>query len=363
MVAHMRVAPGVKVRSSRAGSFSLVGLVVVVMVLALGVSLLVTSIGQAREAARRVQCSNNLKQIGLGIQNFHDIRQELPPSYLTDDHSSLALPNGFITWPILMMPFQSGCSNDYDRIELATPLDQVARSPADHAQVAASSDATYFCPTRRTPPALTVGPKAFAVGDYGNVSLCEAVEGQVDRGSPRTWDAALLPSRAFNASADNNATRLGDFPPQTLGPREYRSMTSFKSVTDGLAFTVVVGEKAVREDRLGHSGVLPSEQDGALYFGRGGTPADLFAPGDMAFWSRRLAPLAGGRLLPANPQRDDPENRFGSWHPGVTQFLMCDGSVKALSNDTATLVLQRLGCRNDGHKLELPLWTETGRTM
>src|SRR5688500_1851081 len=78
MAAHMRAAPGVAETSIPARSFSLVGLLVVLTVLVLGFSLLVTSIGQAREAARRIQCSNNLKQIGLGIQNFHDIRQELP---------------------------------------------------------------------------------------------------------------------------------------------------------------------------------------------------------------------------------------------------------------------------------------------
>ena len=129
MVAHTRVAQGVAETSIPQRTFNLAGLLVVVTLLALGISLLVISFGQARETARRVQCSNNLKQIGLGIQNYHDIRQELPPSYLTDDHSSLALPGGFITWPLVIMPFQS-CSNEYDRIELATPLDQAAPSPA-----------------------------------------------------------------------------------------------------------------------------------------------------------------------------------------------------------------------------------------
>jgi prepilin-type N-terminal cleavage/methylation domain-containing protein len=333
-------------------AFTLVELLVTVMLAGLVLGLLVPAVRQSRESARRTQCVNNLKQIGLGIQNFHDIRQELPPSYLTDDQSTQALPNGFITWPLLIMPFLS-CSNEYDMIDLATPLDQAAAPPADHAQVATTAVAIYFCPTRRTPPAFTFGPMAYAVGDYGSVSLCEAVVGQVDRSAPRTWDAALLPSRAFNASKDNNETAIGDFPPQTLGPREFRSMTSFASVVDGTAYTAIVGEKAVHKDRLGRAGVRPGEQDGALYFGRGGKPEELAAPGAMAFWSRRLAPAEEGERLLAAPS-EDPRNRFGGWHPGATQFLICDGSVNAVSHDTATIVLSRLGCRNDGHKQELP---------
>jgi hypothetical protein len=68
-----------------------------------------------------------------------------------------------------------------------------------------------------------------------------------------------------------------------------------------------------------------------------------------------LAPARpGDRLIEDKPRLADPNNRFGGWHPGVTMFLMGDGSAKAVNNDTATVVLQRLGCRNDGQKLELP---------
>src|SRR5687767_11139240 len=130
-------------RSSLSRAFTLVELLVVIAIIGILIALLLPAVQAAREGARRTQCSNNLKQIGLGIQNFHDIRQELPPSYLTNDQSSQALPNGFVTWPVLIFPFLS-CSNDYDRIDLALPLDQKAPPPADHALAAASPDATYF---------------------------------------------------------------------------------------------------------------------------------------------------------------------------------------------------------------------------
>lgn len=336
-------------------SFTLRDLLIAVAVIALGFALLVPLLRKSRESAHRTDCMNNVKQMGLGIQNFHDIRQEIAPSYLTDDHSARAIPNGFITWPLLIVPFMES-SNIYDLIDVGVPLDQPPpRPPSDHSIVVTTTIETYLCPTRRAAPASTLGPTPVSVGDYANVSLADAVVGNVDRGVPRRWDAAMLPTRAFNASTTANTVELNGFEPNTMGGREFRSMTNFASITDGLTYTVFIGEKAVHQGRLGHADVLPGQQDGSFYFGRGGNPADLVAPGAMAFWSRRLAPdRAGERLIEEKPRLEDPNNRFGGWHPGVTLFLMGDGSAKAVSNDTATLVLQRLGCRNDGHKEELP---------
>jgi hypothetical protein len=200
----------------------------------------------------------------------------------------------------------------------------------------------------------------FPIGDYGCVTLA-LLRDSVKLGEPRTWDASMVVCRAFNTNTTPNAVPLNEFAPGTLGGREYRSMTSFASIKDGLSYTALIGEKAVHQDKVAGpkadltKAALPSEQDGTFYFGRGGNPGDLKAPGTMAYWSRRLAPAEPGeRLLPAKPRLEDPDNRFGGWHPGVTLFLLGDGSVKAVSNDTATIVLQRLGCRNDGQKVDLP---------
>jgi hypothetical protein len=241
---------------------------------------------------------------------------------------------GFLAWPMLVYPYTE--SNDlFRRIDVGVPLDQPATPPADHGLIAALNIVTFLCPARRGAPAHTTGPIAYAVGDYGNVSLAD-VNGQVDRKSPRTWDAAIVPSDVFRATTGPSAASL-EIP--YMGAREYHSLTNFKKIQDGLSYTVFIGEKAVHRDRLGREGVTPGEQDGSYYFGRGGTPADLVAPGAMAFWSRRLAPAQPGeRLLADKPRVEDPSNRFGGWHPGVTMFLLG----------------QRLGCRNDGENVELP---------
>src|SRR5688572_5468389 len=85
--------------------FTLRELLALVTIIALGFAVLVPVIRKSRETHYRTECTNNLKQIGLGIQNFHDIRQEICPSYVTDDHSPRAVLNGFPTWAVLALPF------------------------------------------------------------------------------------------------------------------------------------------------------------------------------------------------------------------------------------------------------------------
>ncbi len=329
--------------------FTWLDLLVVAGVLGLIVAVIMPAISRALEAARRTSCSGFLKQIGLGIQNFEDIRGEICPSYLTDDDSRAAQPRGYPSWPVLLLPFMEQ-QELAALVDLSVPLDEKAAPPADHSRLRQTTLLTFQCYSRRDGWSKSVqgvghwtGP--YAVGDYLCVSLAEAVPGKVDRNQPRTWDGAMMVSRTSEG----------------LQPGEFRSMTTFADIVDGVSNTVLLGEKAVREGHLGgntadpSSNVLPSEQDGPYYHGRGGDPADLQMPGPMAYWSRRLAPLRSTeRLFPFDQRNEDPQNRFGSWHPGVTLFLLGDGSVREVNNATSSVVLQRLGCRNDGQLFDLP---------
>src|SRR5437764_3309229 len=91
-------------RSPRAG-FTLVELLVVIAIIGVLVALLLPAVQMAREAARRTQCSNHLKQLGLGAQNFVDVRGWLPPNRQGNVPGTSPSTVAWLTWAVLMLPY------------------------------------------------------------------------------------------------------------------------------------------------------------------------------------------------------------------------------------------------------------------
>src|SRR5213076_82519 len=84
-------------------AFTLVELLVVIAIIGVLVALLLPAVQMAREAARRTQCANHLKQLGLASQNFNDVRGTLPPTRVSND--STDANQNFLTWAILLLPY------------------------------------------------------------------------------------------------------------------------------------------------------------------------------------------------------------------------------------------------------------------
>src|SRR5688500_17455479 len=164
-------------RTSRA-AFTLVELLVVIAIIGILIALLLPAVQAAREAARRTQCNNNLKQIGLGVQNFHDIRQECVPAWLTGDTGPNGNPNAPSgaqfrpAWTLMILPFMEQ-GNVHDLLDYSVLLNANPTAPANHTTLRGTSVATYFCPSRRTPPAMTTvaGAAQCSVGDYAAVAI------------------------------------------------------------------------------------------------------------------------------------------------------------------------------------------------
>ena len=238
---------------------TLVDVLVAAIVVALCIALTLPALNAQNESARRHRCANNLMQIGLGIQNFHDIRLEICPSYLTSDAATY-LPTDYAAWPILLLPFMEH-ANEYEAFDLTQPISQDVKTGAfDHAAMRAKSLGIFFCTARRLPPQLTAD-QAATVGDYGNVSygLLGDQLRVTDPAKPQSYNGAMTVCRAFNPESKPKVVNGVE-----LGTGDFRALTNFASVIDGLSNTAFIGEKAAHKDRLGRVDAAGTHQDGNL---------------------------------------------------------------------------------------------------
>lgn len=305
-------------RPRRRTGFTLVELLVVIAIIGILVGLLLPAVQMIRESARRTHCLNNLKQLGLAVQNYESSMRRIPASRGAD---------GFLTWPVALMPWIEQQAQQ-DR------LDQRGLYAVQLSDAVQSAIPAMNCPSRRDPGTVsdfeTKGEPVGAVGDYaGNAGSAEHFPTFV-------WaDFIGDPDGVFNSglAVDNpvNNNRLAS---AAIG--RYR-MTD---VVDGQTNTIYIGEKAVSiwgDRQPGGWG------DGSIYNGE--EPGTFMRLGGIGF------PLA------RNPRVEAPGPGalpiFGSHHPGVVNFVMGDGSTHALSVNTTEETLGRLCSRNDGNYVTL----------
>lgn len=313
---------------ARATGLTLVELLVVLAITALLLALLLPAVQKLREAANRMKCTNNLKQIGLGVQGFHDSHQALPPDRIR---------NEWATWAVLILPHleQPGIFNQWD-LQLRY-WDQPGKARMHNVNV-------YFCPSRRAPSSAS-----FSKGERDRLGRYpgDFPGGRSDYASCGGNDndsGALMIARARGVTPSGqtvvaNANR-GVFNQTPAGTRilSWQSMTNLANITDGTSNTVLIGEKFVQKKNLNGMG-----EDRSVFHSAN--------PGPY----RRLLGVRGQRsytlVSDVNADLQTWPNchwSFGGVHPGLCQFVMVDGSVRALRTTLTNPVLQYLGQRNDG---------------
>lgn len=288
----------------RRRGFTLVELLVVIAIIGVLIALLLPAVQAAREAARRSQCLNNLKQMGLAVHNYHDVNRQLPPSRIA---------YRYLGWSAFILPYLEQ-QNLYDSINLKV------RYPDQATAVQQTSIQAFVCPSRHS-----VGQQTTAVN----------TDVTVDQGA--VWDYAScdgdFTSGAYRSNASTGMLIVANTSTANPSQGKWPSQTKIASVTDGTSNTILIGEKHIHIEDLGteNSSTLA---DGPILSG-------------WAYTSMRLA--GPGRPLATNMRHTTVKNEiFGSWHPTVTNFVMGDGSVRSLSVTIDTTNLGRLANRSDG---------------
>ena len=329
--------------------FTLVELLVVIAIIGILVALLLPAVQAAREAARRMQCKNHLKQIALAFHTHHDVNGYLPTNgwgyYWAPDADrgfGDAQPGGW-TWNIL--PFL-----EEDAIHaFGSGMVEMSREKLIAGQrILATSISSYNCPSRRPavpiPWVESIGKKynafkgtVYSVGDYA-VNGGDNATGEFPQG-PNNYEEGDDPNYDWDTPG------FDGFPEPQTGICWRRSQVKFSKITDGTANTYAVGEKYLNADNYFSSN--DAGDDEPMFAGHDWTHT-RWTTGTVG---RLMVDREDGRsdLL---PMQDRPGvwngEAFGSIHSSGYHAAMCDGSVHVISYGIDVLVHAALGNRHDG---------------
>jgi len=308
-------------RGPRCAGFTLVELLVVIAIIGVLVALLLPAVQAARESARRMSCESNLKQIGLGIHNHHDVTLTLMPTtvgegVLAKDEGfpDIAEPDGFVMWSALLLPY----IEQQNIFQLWDVKIQVSRQqPAAYQQ----QIKTYWCPSRLK-QVLSLNDFKSPGGGIGDYNPCTGTLPGVKNVNA---DGAFVPATP-EFMQSGGSTIVNSFKPRLR----------LANITDGTSNTLFFGEKHIRPDSL-----RGKNEDRSIFGGQNNS-------------NRRVAGIQQNAtanhwvLQPPKSETQVANRCFGGPHPGVCVFVMGDGSVRKLSLTININTLTALATRMNG---------------
>ena len=322
--------------------FTLVELLVVIAIIGVLVALLLPAVQAAREAARRSQCMNNQRQIGIAVQNYHSATKYLPPVRVAD---------GQQTWLALLLPYmeQANIEQLWDpqlgsfyeqRYAMRTAVVEAFICPSQFHEsdilISEKLPGTIF-----SHPATDTAPEAAGSGWQGSISDYRAVGGS-------TCPLLDIPGRSTPLKIDEFNEKWAKYLDGPIpaaqsvkyggadgrGALSFKAFTSFKHITDGTSLTPIGGEVGLGISETSHA--FSGDHSPWVFMGELRT-----------FCERCTTP----------PDFDNPslggDIGFGGGHPGIVNFVFCDGHVQAISYETDPRVFDQMATRAGGELYDL----------
>lgn len=302
--------------------FTLIELLVVIAIIAILIALLLPAVQQAREAARRTQCKNNLKQLGLAMHNYHDVHLTFPPALVAENKQRAPFSNGTTTanwaWGALIGPMLE-LGSEYQSLG-------VGRNRASEAlvdthpgfQAATNGYPMFRCPSD-TAPAINMRRRANnAAGDPVGTSLSNYV---VNHGS--NW---FQPIPSVYGSTDCwNVVQ---------GPFSVDTRTKMRDITDGTSNTLMIGERIYDDpnlDRGDHGNEF--HRAGNVWVSMGDGYNGNATNQGTSFWAGLSGIAFCGRQHINGTDGWEDSMGASSRHTGGAQFLLFDGSARFISEN------------------------------
>ena len=346
---------------SRSG-FTLVELLVVIAIIGILIAMLLPAIQAARESARRANCSSNLRQLAIGVNTYSERNGEQLPPHSYNRHSWIAL-----MWPVMDNAPQFAqlrLQNDFTENDVADANAQGLTNAYVHARY--RSD-VLICPTRgfRTTAWSNIDTNSGGTGqtvygqavDYLPVAVVYRDSGWYDTGHQVAGSGN--PIQPYLMGAIVGHRRATTHTSAGVVTISVTSSVSIGGVTDGMTYTLIAGEKHLPSGFLGNAHAdypwagaaiatgaewhtnkiiglgLPPRPDDPNYTFATTLPAEAMAVGQAATYPDKYL-------------------MFGSWHPGVTQFVYGDSRVVPIKNFVEPLTMRYAGHRSDGQSFNLP---------